>query len=112
MIELLSQQRCIACQACVVACPENVFDKVAHQPPRIARPDDCQTCFLCELYCPTDAIYVSPLADQHETVDEQQLAETGLLGSFQRAMGWKRALPGGTEDDLSYRMFEDGRVAP
>jgi NAD-dependent dihydropyrimidine dehydrogenase PreA subunit len=52
MIELVSHDRCITCQACVVACPENVFDKVPHKPPVIARPDDCQTCFLCELYCP------------------------------------------------------------
>lgn len=112
MIELVSHERCITCQACVSACPENVFDKREHAPPVIARPDDCQTCFLCELYCPADALYVSPLADAHEVVDEKQLIESGLLGSFQRAMGWKRGIPGGTENDLTYRMFEDGRVAP
>jgi NAD-dependent dihydropyrimidine dehydrogenase PreA subunit len=112
MIELVSHERCITCQACVSACPENVFDRRDHAPPVIARPDDCQTCFLCELYCPVDALYVSPLADEHEIVDERQLIESGLLGSFQRAMGWKRAIPGGTENDLTHRMFEDGRVAP
>lgn len=112
MIELVSHQRCIGCQACVSACPENVFDRGHRGPPVIARPDDCQTCFLCELYCPVDALYVSPMADVHETVDEQILAASGLLGSFRRAMGWKRGLPGGTDGDLSYRMFEEGRVAP
>jgi NAD-dependent dihydropyrimidine dehydrogenase PreA subunit len=112
MIELVSHERCITCQACVAACPENVFDKVPHRPPVIARPDDCQTCFLCELYCPVDALYVSPLADAHERVDEQELITAGLLGSFRRAMGWSSGRPGGTDKDLTHRMFEDGRVAP
>lgn len=112
MIELVSASRCITCQTCVSVCPENVFDKVPHAPPRIARPDDCQTCFLCELYCPVDALYVSPLADAHEDVDEADLVAKGLLGSFQRAMGWSRGHVGGTDGDLSYRMFEEGRVAP
>jgi NAD-dependent dihydropyrimidine dehydrogenase PreA subunit len=112
VIELVSENRCIHCNACVAACPDNVFDSVAHAAPVIARPEDCQTCFLCELYCPVDALYVSPLADAHEQVDESQLAQSGLLGSFARVMGWRRASPGGTEHDLSYRMFEDGRVKP
>ena len=30
--------------------------------PVIARHDSCQTCFQCEAYCPTDALFVSPLA--------------------------------------------------
>lgn len=112
MIELVSAERCITCQACVAACPENVFDRVPHRPPVIARPDDCQTCFLCELYCPVDALYVSPLADAHEHVVEAELTAAGLLGSFRRAMGWNAGRPGGTDQDLTYRMFEDGRVAP
>lgn len=112
MIELVSQSRCISCHACVSACPQNVFDAVPHAPPVIARPDDCQTCFLCELYCPVDALYVSPLAHEHEAVDEHELAAAGLLGSYARAMGWKRAHPGGTENDLTYRMFEEGLVQP
>ncbi|MDB5600776.1 MAG: Ferredoxin [Xanthobacteraceae bacterium] len=112
MIELVSQSRCISCHACVLACPQNVFDSVPHAPPVIARPDACQTCFLCELYCPADALYVSPLAHEHEVVDEQQLIAAGLLGSYARAMGWKRGHPGGTENDLTYRMFEEGLIQP
>lgn len=112
MIELVSQERCITCQACVSACPENVFDKVPHKPPVIARPDDCQTCFLCELYCPADALYVSPFAEAHESVDEAELIAKGLLGGFRRAMGWEGGHPAGTDRDLTYRMFEEGRVAP
>jgi len=112
MIELVSQSRCIHCNACVNACPENVFDAVPGAAPVIARPDDCQTCILCELYCPTHALYVSPLADAHEIVDEALLEQAGLLGSFQRNMGWKRGVPAGTDQDLTYRMFEDRRVQP
>lgn len=112
MIELVSESRCIHCNACVNACPENVFDAVPRKAPVIARPDDCQTCFLCELYCPTNALYVSPLADQHETVVEAELIASGLLGSFQRNMGWIRGTPAGTDRDLTFRMFEDDRVKP
>jgi NAD-dependent dihydropyrimidine dehydrogenase PreA subunit len=112
VIELVSAERCITCQACIAACPENVFDRVPHRPPLIARPDDCQTCFLCELYCPVDALYVSPLADVHESVNEQELVASGRLGSFRRTMGWSNGRPCGTDQDLTYRLFEDGQVPP
>ena len=49
MIEIVSPSRCTACNICVSACPTNVFDKAPGAPPVIARPDDCQTCFMCEL---------------------------------------------------------------
>lgn len=29
----------------------------------IAHPDDCMTCFTCELYCPSGAIYVHPIKE-------------------------------------------------
>jgi len=50
MIELLVNARCTQCNACVAACPMNVFEAVPGGPPRIARPADCQTCYMCELY--------------------------------------------------------------
>jgi len=37
VIELLSDQRCVACDACVKVCPTNVFDAVDDAPPIIAR---------------------------------------------------------------------------
>lgn len=112
MIELVSQSRCIACNLCVAACPDNVFDAVPDTAPVIARQEDCQTCFLCEVYCPVDALYVSPLVDAREQVDEADLAARGILGSYRRAMGWANAKPRGTHLDLSYRMFEGGFVQP
>ena len=106
MIELISESRCIECDICVKVCPANVFDKTGGLP-IIARQDDCQTCFLCELYCPADALYVSPIMDADDPVDEADLVAKGLMGGFARAMGWKNAKPRGTHTDLTYRMFED-----
>ena len=63
MIEIVSARRCIACDICVKVCPANVFDAMPDAPPVIARQADCQTCFLCEIYCPTDALYVAPGAE-------------------------------------------------
>lgn len=56
MIALLLADRCTACQRCVEVCPRNVFDGTEAGPPVIARPEDCQTCFQCELYCRADAL--------------------------------------------------------
>ncbi len=74
MIEVISAERCTACNICVNACPTNVFEAVPGGPPRIARQDDCQTCFMCELYCPEDALYVAPIADRSATAEERDAA--------------------------------------
>jgi NAD-dependent dihydropyrimidine dehydrogenase PreA subunit len=87
MIELVSESRCITCNKCVQVCPMNVFDAVKDRPPVIARQADCQTCYMCELYCPTDALYVAPDAARTACVDEQVVEASGLLGSY-RQVGW------------------------
>lgn len=87
MIELVSSTRCIECNLCVKVCPTNVFDEVPGAAPIIARQADCQTCFACELYCPVDALYVSPYVDPHP-VDEARLIESGEMGSWRRINGW------------------------
>lgn len=99
MIELISPQLCVSCNLCVRVCPRDVFDAVDGDLPVIARQQDCQTCFICELYCPVDALYVAPQVEENLVVDEGILFETGLLGSFARNMGWKKGKPGGTADD-------------
>jgi NAD-dependent dihydropyrimidine dehydrogenase PreA subunit len=88
MIELVSSDRCVQCGLCVKVCPTNVFDAGVDNVPVIARQDDCQTCFICEAYCPADALYVSPYADTPVAVDEQHLVETQLLGSWRKTIGW------------------------
>jgi NAD-dependent dihydropyrimidine dehydrogenase PreA subunit len=103
MIELVSETRCITCNKCVQVCPMNVFDVVADAPPVIARQQDCQTCFMCELYCPTDALYVAPEVGHATPVDEQAVTTNGLLGSY-RQVGW--IVPAGATrpTDQSFRL--------
>ncbi|GAA0136511.1 hypothetical protein YSY43_33520 [Paenibacillus sp. YSY-4.3] len=88
MIELISESRCVKCNLCISVCPTDVFDQGADGIPMIARQDDCQTCFMCELYCPADAMYVSPFAEAREEVREAALEECGLLGGYREKVGW------------------------
>jgi NAD-dependent dihydropyrimidine dehydrogenase PreA subunit len=88
VIELISTDRCIECGLCVKVCPTNVFDGEVGEVPAIARQSDCQTCYMCEAYCPTDAMYVAPYADESVPVDEDELIDAGLLGSWRATIGW------------------------
>lgn len=88
MIELLSELRCVSCNQCVNVCPTNVFESTASGIPIIARQSDCQTCFMCELYCPADALYVAPDSESSMPVAEAALAQQGLLGGYREVVGW------------------------
>jgi NAD-dependent dihydropyrimidine dehydrogenase PreA subunit len=104
MIEVIDAQRCTSCDICVNVCPTNVFDKTDGIPV-IARQADCQTCFLCELYCPEDALFVSPFADVPQQVDIEALRQNALLGSYRRAVGWTEETKGRRDIDRSYLLF-------
>jgi len=108
VIEIVSARRCIECDICVKVCPANVFDRTPDAAPVIARQADCQTCFLCEIYCPTDALYVAPDAEGPTAISEQEVEARGLFGSYARALGWQRGKPGGSDRDPTFRL----RVAP
>ena len=69
MIELVSEDRCTGCDLCVQVCPTHVFDAVPGGIPVIARKHDCQTCFMCEAWCPVDALYVAPFAEEEKVVE-------------------------------------------
>ena len=109
MIELISEGRCVACNICVKVCPTNVFDEVSDGIPTIARQEDCQTCFMCEAYCPVDALYVSSLAERREVVSEPALIAGGLLGSYRRDIGWGKVAGKGAHTDPSYRVLFQAR---
>ena len=103
MIELVSASRCTECNICVQVCPMNVFDAVDGAAPIIARKADCQTCFMCELYCPADALYVAPDADRSTLVKERDLEAEGILGTY-REFGWATREESREALDQSFRL--------
>jgi NAD-dependent dihydropyrimidine dehydrogenase PreA subunit len=104
MIEIISETRCTSCNVCVKICPANVFDMVPGGLPIIARQDDCQTCYLCEIYCPVDALYVAIDPEAVTGVTESEIERTGLFGSYARALGWKKGREGGADLDPTHRI--------
>jgi len=88
VIELVFDDRCTKCGSCVQICPTNVFDAGPDRTPVIARQSDCQTCFMCELYCTADALFVGPDCDHPAAVDATPILESGWLGQFRRDSGW------------------------
>jgi len=89
MIAHIFEDLCNGCNDCVSACPTHVLDATAAGgPPVIARLDQCQTCFMCELYCPTDAIFVGPDQAGPEPIDPEQVRASGLLGQMRRDHIW------------------------
>jgi NAD-dependent dihydropyrimidine dehydrogenase PreA subunit len=88
MIELVLADRCTRCGTCVDICPTNVFDAVTEAPPVIARQNDCETCFMCELYCPSDALFVGADCERPDAVSPGEVKEAGWLGQFRRDSGW------------------------
>lgn len=103
MIEIVSTTACIACDVCVKICPTDVFDRGDDGVPVIARQSDCQTCFMCEAYCPVDALYVSPVSApvgvDSPHADEESVTRHGLLGGYREMVGWGRGRTAGALRD-------------
>jgi NAD-dependent dihydropyrimidine dehydrogenase PreA subunit len=96
MIAHIFEDRCTGCNDCVSACPTHVFDAGPDGVPIVARLDQCQTCFMCELYCEADAIYVAPDQRTPETIDPVAILASGQVGRLRHDYGWDRevASPG------------------
>ncbi len=58
-VESIDYDACSDCGECYETCPLDVYDR-AGSTYYIAHHDDCMACFLCEIDCPQDAIYISP----------------------------------------------------
>lgn len=110
MIELIDTQRCTGCNICVLACPTNVFEPVAGAAPLIGRQSDCQTCFMCEVYCPEDALFVAPYADRAATAEETAEQAGRWLGSYRAAVGWGKGRQSTASADQSFDLI--GKMRP
>ncbi len=103
MIEIVSAEACIACDVCIKVCPTDVFQRGEDGIPVIARQSDCQTCFMCEAYCPVDALYVSPISapagPESPHTDEDEVSRAGLFGGYRELVGWGRGRTSGALRD-------------
>ncbi|MFZ0387667.1 MAG: ferredoxin family protein [Solirubrobacteraceae bacterium] len=105
MIELIDPERCTNCNICIRVCPTDVFDRTDTGPPTIARQDVCQTCFMCEVFCPEDAMYVAPMRrpapDGSPHLDSERLLREGYFGSYRARLGWGEGRrPPHTDDEV------------
>ncbi len=58
-VERIDYEACSDCGECYETCPLDVYDRVGSTY-YIAHHADCMVCFLCEIDCPQDAIYIGP----------------------------------------------------
>lgn len=57
-IRSIDYSKCNQCGTCYETCPMDVF--VKQEKIYINHRNDCMSCYLCEMDCPTGAIDVSP----------------------------------------------------
>ena len=55
---VINSEYCKGCGICVEFCPKKVLELDDQGKVRIARPDECIACKMCELRCPDMAIEV------------------------------------------------------
>jgi len=64
MIASIDETKCDGCGICIEACPIDTLRMDEKGEKAVIKyPDDCMTCYACELKCPTGAIYVHPFKE-------------------------------------------------
>ncbi|MCD8365358.1 MAG: ferredoxin family protein [Clostridiales bacterium] len=63
MIKAIEQEKCIGCGRCVNICPLDTL-RMKDGKAVIAYPEDCHSCYLCEMACSVNAVYVHPFKEQ------------------------------------------------
>lgn len=115
MIELIYSDLCNGCGKCVAVCPTNVLAQDTQGKPLIAEQQACQTCFMCELYCSSDALYVDPDVEHLRHPDPVAVREAGLLGQYRRDSGWDEWADDPAHRNEHWRMdgiFALARITP
>jgi NAD-dependent dihydropyrimidine dehydrogenase PreA subunit len=64
MIKEIDESKCTGCGICVEVCPIDTLSMDEKRNKAVIRyPDDCMTCYTCELKCPEAAIFVHPFKE-------------------------------------------------
>jgi NAD-dependent dihydropyrimidine dehydrogenase PreA subunit len=82
VIRFIDEEKCTVCGTCVENCPMDVFRmETAGSHAVIKYPGDCQTCYQCEVECPSGAICVDPQRKENlSPCDGQALQNQDLYG--------------------------------
>jgi len=57
----IDEEKCVGCKKCITLCFADVirFNEVKSKP-EAKYLEECEACLICELFCPTQAIRVTP----------------------------------------------------
>ena len=97
------QSLCKNCYSCYSNCPHGVYEIINDEPQPVHQ-EKCVGCKICEEMCPNNAIYVTPLPDEHRGIWSNytmlEIKRKSIEGSYKvRGCGAIRHVP--SFDDLT-----------